>query len=52
MYTLCFDEVRKRVKIILCIEEDRTFYDLDINQDEVIGIDVNIKNNLFALSNG
>ncbi|WQJ53521.1 MAG: transposase [Wendovervirus sonii] len=51
MYTLCFDQKRHKVNINLCKSEKRDYYDLDFSND-VIGIDVNVKNNLFALSNG
>jgi len=51
MYTLCFDEKRHRLNVNICRTEEREYYDLKDTND-VIGIDVNVKNNLFALSNG
>ncbi|WQJ53863.1 MAG: transposase [Wendovervirus sonii] len=51
MYTLCFDQKRHEVSVNLCKSEKKDYYDLDLNSN-VIGIDVNVKNNLFALSNG
>jgi len=51
MYTLCFDEKRHRLNVNICRTEEREYYDLK-DTDEVIGIDVNVKNNIFALSNG
>ncbi|WQJ53878.1 MAG: transposase [Wendovervirus sonii] len=51
MYTLCFDQKRHEVSVNLCTSEKRDYYNLGLSND-VIGIDVNVKNNLFALSNG
>jgi putative transposase len=50
-YVLCFDERHKQVRIN--IVKDGTRYIPEVTEnDEVVGIDVNIKHNLFSLSNG
>jgi len=51
MYTLCFNEKYHRLNVCLSRTEEREYYDLK-DTDEVIGIDSNVKNNIFALSNG
>jgi len=51
MYTLCFNEKYHRLNVGLSRTEEREYYDLK-DADDVIGIDSNVKNNIFALSNG
>ena len=50
-YLVSFDEKHKQVKVYLCKDGER--YLPDVTEDsEVVGIDVNIKHNLFCLSDG
>ena len=50
-YTISFDEKHKQVNVHICKDGKR--YIPNVNgHSEIIGIDVNVKNNLFALSNG
>ena len=50
-YLVSFDEKHKQVKVYLCRDGER--YLPDVTEDsEVVGIDVNIKHNLFCLSDG
>lgn len=50
-YLVSFDEKHKQVKVYLCKDGER--YLPDVNEEsEVVGIDVNIKHNLFCLSDG
>lgn len=49
-YNLVFDELKKRVKINIAIDGQRFIPDVTIT-DKVVGIDVNVKHNLFSLSN-
>lgn len=48
-YTITFDEYKKQISIIYVKDGERYIPEA---QDEIIGIDVNSKNNLFSLSNG
>lgn len=50
-YTITFNEKHKKVNICLAKEGDRFIPEVTDN-DVVVGIDVNIKHNLFSLSNG
>ena len=49
-YALCLEE-NNQVRIILTYEDEREYTEVNDN-DEVIGIDVNSKHNLFQCSNG
>ena len=49
-YTLCLEE-NNQVRIILTYEDEREYAEVN-DKDEVIGIDVNSKHNLFQCSNG
>ena len=52
-YTITFDEKAKQVNIHLCKDGERYIPEIkDSTQTNTIGIDVNCKHNLFALSNG
>lgn len=52
-YVLVFDERNKRVKVIIVKDGDRYFPELtEITKENTIGIDVNVKHNLFVLSDG
>lgn len=48
-YTLKFNEQKKQVAVLLCKDGIRELPDSKVNY---VGIDVNIKHNLFSLSNG
>ena len=48
-YTVMFDEYKKQVNIVYVKDGERYIPEA---QDEIIGIDVNSKNNLLSLSNG
>ena len=48
-YTLKIDELKKRVTIQLCKDGQRY---LPENKTRYVGVDVNVKHNLFALSDG
>lgn len=50
-YTITFNEKRKTVTVIVCKDGERSLPDITAN-DSVVGIDVNVKHNLFSLSNG
>jgi len=50
-YVLSFDERHKQVNVTIVRDGKRYLPEVTEN-DEVVGIDVNIKHNLFALSNG
>ena len=50
-YKITFDEKKKQVNIHLCKDGERYLPDVN-EQSEVVGIDVNIKHNLFCLSDG
>ena len=50
-YTITFNEKHKKVNICLAKDGDRFIPEVTDN-DVVVGIDVNIKHNLFSLSNG
>ena len=49
-YILCLEE-NNQVRIILTYEDEREYTEVN-DKDEVIGIDVNSKHNLFQCSNG
>ena len=49
-YTLCLEE-NNQIRVILSYEDEREYTEVNDN-DEVIGIDVNSKHNLFQCSNG
>ena len=50
-YCLTFDEKNKQVKVNICKDGER--YIPTINEsDSIVGIDVNVKHNLFTLSDG
>lgn len=49
-FILKFDEMNKQVKINIAIDGQRYIPDVTI-ADKVVGIDVNVKHNLFSLSN-
>ena len=49
-YTLCLEE-NNQVRVILAYEDEREYAEVN-DKDEVIGIDVNSKHNLFQCSNG
>ena len=48
-YKIKFDEYSKQVNILICIDGQRYIPE---NKTNYIGIDVNVKHNLFACSNG
>ena len=48
-YTIKFNECRKQVTVILTKKDDRYYPDAG---DNVVGIDVNVKHNMFTLSDG
>ena len=50
-YTVTFNEHRKQVPVNLCKDGKRFIPEVDENS-ELIGVDVNVKHNLFALSDG
>ena len=50
-YTITFNEKHRKVNINLVKDGVRTISEVT-DKDEVVGIDVNIKHNLFSLSNG
>ena len=50
-YLLTFNEKHKKVNINIAKDGDRFIPDVTVN-DAVVGIDANIKHNLFSLSNG
>ena len=50
-YTITFNEKHKKVTICLAKDGDRFIPEVTDN-DSTVGIDVNIKHNLFSLSNG
>ena len=50
-YLVSFDEKHKQVKVYLCKDGERYLPDVT-ESSEVVGIDVNIKHNLFCLSDG
>jgi len=49
-YVLCFDERHKQVKINI-VKNGLRYIPCVTEQDDVVGIDVNVKHNLFSLSN-
>ena len=48
-YTIKFNERRKQVAVILAKKDDRYYPDAG---DNIVGIDVNVKHNMFTLSDG
>ena len=50
-YTITFNEKQKQVNIHICKNGERYIPTVDDNSN-IVGIDVNIKHNLFSLSNG
>ncbi len=46
-YLICFDQEHKRVRLILAVDGERSVF---IGGKDVVGVDVNIKHNLFATS--
>ena len=48
-YTIVFNERKKQVSVILTKKDDRYFPDAG---DNIVGIDVNVKHNMFTLSDG
>lgn len=50
-YVLCFDEKHKQVKVNI-VKDGTRYIPTVTEKDNVVGIDVNIKHNLFSLSNG
>ena len=50
-YVICFDERKHQVKVNLVKDGERYIPDITDN-DKSVGIDVNVKHNLFSLSDG
>lgn len=50
-YVLCFDEKHKQVKVNI-VKDGTRYIPTVTEKDDVVGIDVNVKHNLFSLSNG
>lgn len=50
-YVVLFDEKHKQVRINICKDGER-YAPSVTNEDKLVGIDVNVKHNLFSLSNG
>lgn len=50
-YTLTFNEKQKQVNIHICKDGERYIPTVD-NNSNIVGIDVNVKHNIFSLSNG
>ena len=50
-YVICFDELRKQVKVNIAKSGERYIPEVT-PEDKVVGVDVNIKHNLFSLSDG
>ena len=50
-YTITFNEKYKQVNIHICKDGERYIPTVDDNSN-IVGIDVNVKHNLFSLSNG
>ena len=50
-YTITFNEKQKQINIHICKDGERYIPTVDDNSN-ILGIDVNIKHNLFSLSNG
>lgn len=50
-YTITFNEKQKQVNIHICKDGERYIPIVD-NNSNIVGIDVNVKHNLFSLSNG
>ncbi|MBP5722372.1 MAG: transposase [Bacteroidales bacterium] len=48
-YTIVFNECKKQVSVILTKKDDRYIPDAS---DNIVGIDVNVKHNMFTLSDG
>ena len=50
-YTITFNEKYKQINIHICKDEERYIPTVD-NNSNIVGIDVNVKHNIFSLSNG
>ena len=50
-YVICFDERKHQVKVNLVKDGERYIPDISCN-DKLVGIDVNVKHNLFSVSDG
>ena len=50
-YTITFNEKQKQVNIHICKDGERYIPTVD-NNSNIVGIDVNVKHNIFSLSNG
>ena len=50
-YTITFNEKYKQINIHICKDGERYIPTVD-NNSNIVGIDVNVKHNLFSLSNG
>ena len=50
-YVICFDERRKQVKANL-VKDGERYIPTITDKDKTVGIDVNVKHNLFSVSNG
>lgn len=50
-YTITFNEKYKQINIHICKDEKRYIPTVD-NNSNIVGIDVNVKHNIFSLSNG
>ena len=50
-YTITFNEKQKQVNIHICKDGERYIPTVDDNSN-IVGIDVNVKHNIFSLSNG
>lgn len=50
-YLIKFDEPKKQVSVLICKDGKRYLPEVN-NNDKTVGIDINVKHNLFALSNG
>lgn len=50
-YVMCFDEKRRKVKVNI-VKNGERIIPVVTESDKIVGIDVNVKHNLFSLSNG
>ena len=50
-YVICFDEMHKQVKVNL-VKDGERYIPYITDTDKTVGIDVNVKHNLFSLSDG
>lgn len=51
-YTVVFNEIKKQITVVLTKEKERYYPEVDLNPDEIVGFDVNTKNNMIVGSNG